>query len=135
MLNDVGLKIKRSKERLILTQMEQVDNILHFSFFKFLWRIFPRDVLLSHYLYNKALCSYIYIYMSAIAGQAARTNWLKFFEGTCGTLGVTRHSIIFYFTGNAKLLLVAVKLAFFCVLKNTNQLMKLFVLKTICILT
>ena len=40
-----------------------------------------------YYLYNKALRSYIYIYiclycMSPIAGQTAETNELKFFKET-----------------------------------------------------
>ena len=39
--------------------------------------------------FNKALSSYIYmyIYMLAIAGQTAGPNWLNFFEETLGYSG------------------------------------------------
>ena len=49
--------------------------------FKFKW----------HNLYNKALRSYIYVFMSA----TARTNWLKFSEGTHGYPGVNNGKIFF----------------------------------------
>ena len=35
-------------------------------------------------LYNKALPSYIFVYVSYIAGQKAGPNWLKFVEETLG---------------------------------------------------
>ena len=35
-------------------------------------------------LYNKALPSYIFVYVSYIAGQKAGPNWLKFVEETHG---------------------------------------------------
>jgi len=39
-----------------------------------------------HHLYNKALCSYIYLYtyMLAIAGKTAEPNRLTFLEETHG---------------------------------------------------
>ena len=46
-----------------------------------------------NYLYNKAICSYIY--MSVIAGQTAGPKGLTFFEGTHGYPGGNVGKLIF----------------------------------------
>ena len=50
-----------------------------------------------NHLYNKALRSYICIYMLAISGQTAEPNWLTFFKGTQGFSGETRGKYLEFF--------------------------------------